>query len=139
MDRERVYAAVKAAQARAIVLAGDSHAFWVNELFDDAGTRAGVEFGTTAITSPGGGDSLPAFPMGEVFAQSNREVVFCDQKAKGFLLLTLTPTEAQADLMAVSSITEPTYETRVVKTYHVTPEAGGVSAPVSGAGDQPLP
>ena len=130
VDRERVYAAVKAAQARAIVLAGDSHAFWVNELFDAAGTRAGVELGTTAITSPGGGDSLPAFPIGEVFAQANKEVVFCDQKAKGFLLLTLTPTEAKADLMAVSNITEPTYESRIVKTYRVTPEQGGLSAPV---------
>uniref|UniRef100_UPI00286E4305 alkaline phosphatase D family protein n=1 Tax=Phenylobacterium sp. TaxID=1871053 RepID=UPI00286E4305 len=129
VDRERVYAAVKAAQARAIVLAGDSHAFWVNELFDAAGTRAGVEFGTTAITSPGGGDSLPAFQIGEVFAQANKEVVFCDQKAKGFLLLTLTPTEAKADLMAVSNITQPTYETRVAKTYRVTPEQGGLSAP----------
>ncbi|HQT54416.1 MAG TPA: alkaline phosphatase D family protein [Phenylobacterium sp.] len=129
VDRERVYAAVKAAQARAIVLAGDSHAFWVNELFDDAGARAGVEFGTTGITSPGGGDSLPTFPIGEVFAQANREVLFCDQNAKGFLLLTLTPNEAKADLMAVSNITEPTYDTRVVKTYRVTPEAGGLSAP----------
>ena len=129
VDRERVYAAVKAAQARAIVLAGDSHAFWVNELFDDAGARAGVEFGTTGITSPGGGDSLPTFPIGEVFAQANREVLFCDQNAKGFLLLTLTPNEAKADLMAVSNITEPIYDTRVVKTYRVTPEAGGLSAP----------
>ena len=129
VDRERVYGAVKAAQARAIVLSGDSHAFWVNELFDDAGARAGVEFGTTGITSPGGGDTLTAFPLGEVFASANKEVIFNDQRAKGFILLTLTPTEARADLMAVSNITEPTYETRVVKTYRVTPEDGGLSAP----------
>ncbi|CAN5681750.1 alkaline phosphatase [soil metagenome] len=130
VDRERVYAAVKAAQARAIVLSGDSHAFWVNELFDDAGGRAGVEFGTTGITSPGGGDALKAFPIGEVFASANKEVVFSDQSAKGFILLTLTPTEARADLMAVSNITEPTFETRVAKSYRVTPEQGGLSAPV---------
>ena len=131
-DRERVYAGIKAAGARAIVLSGDSHAFWVNELFDDKGARAAVEFGTTGITSPGGGDALKAFPIGDLFASANREVLFSDQAAKGFLLLTLTPTEARADLMAVSNITEPTYETRVVKTYRVTPEAGGVSAPVEG-------
>ncbi|WP_340646531.1 alkaline phosphatase D family protein [Phenylobacterium sp.] len=131
VDRERVYAAVKAAQARAIVLSGDSHAFWVNELFDDAGTRAAVEFGTTGITSPGGGDTLTAFPLGEVFVSANKEVVFNDQRAKGFILLTLTPTEARADLMAVSNITEPTYETRVVKSFRVTPAQGGLSAPVA--------
>ena len=67
-----------------------------------------------------------------MFAKANREVVFNDQAAKGFILLTLTPGEAKADLMAVSNITEPTYETRVVKTYRVAPEAGGVSAPVEG-------
>ncbi|WP_421934214.1 alkaline phosphatase D family protein [Phenylobacterium sp.] len=129
-DRERLYAAIRAAQARAIVLSGDSHAFWVNELFDQGGARAGVEFGTTGITSPGGGDLLTAFPIGEVFASANREVVYNHQSAKGFVLLTLTPAEARADLMAVSNITEPTYETRTLKTYRVTPQAGGLSAPV---------
>ncbi|CAN5581506.1 alkaline phosphatase [soil metagenome] len=131
VDRERVYAAVTAAHARAIVLSGDSHAFWVNELFDEAGARAGVEFGTTGITSPGAGDVLTAFPIGEVFASANKEVVFSDQAAKGFVLLTLTPTEAKGELMAVSNITEPTFETRVVKTFKVTPEPGGLSAPVA--------
>ena len=131
VDRERIYAAVKAAQARAIVLSGDSHAFWVNELFDDGGSRAAVEFGTTGITSPSGGDILSALPLGEVFASANKEVIFNDQRAKGFVLLTLTPAEARADLVAVSNITEPTFETRVVKTFRVTPEAGGVSAPVA--------
>ncbi|MDO8379585.1 MAG: alkaline phosphatase, partial [Phenylobacterium sp.] len=103
--------------------------FWVNELFDQGGARAGVEFGATGITSPGGGDLLTAFPIGEVFASANREVVYNHQSAKGFVLLTLTPDEARADLMAVSNITEPTYETKVLKTYRVTPEAGGLSAP----------
>ncbi len=130
VDRERVYAAVNAAQARAIVVSGDSHAFWVNELFDQAGTRAGVEFGTTGITSPGGSDAMPSFPLGEMFAQANKEVLFSDQAAKGFVLLTLTPTEAKGELMAVSNITEPTFETRVVKTFKVTPEQGGLSAPI---------
>ena len=60
---------------------------------------------------------------------ADQKVIFNDQRAKGFILLTLTPTEARADLMAVSNITEPTYETRVVKTYRVTPEDGGLSAP----------
>ena len=129
VDRERVYAAIAAAQARAIVLSGDSHAFWVNELFDDAGRRAGVELGTTGITSPGGGDTLTAFPVGEIFASANKEVVYNHQSAKGFVLLTLTPTQARADLVVVSNITAPTYETSVLKTYRVMPEIGGLSAP----------
>ncbi len=126
-DRERVYDAVKAAGARTIVLSGDSHAFWANELHDAAGTRVAAEFGTTGITSPGGGDAIKAFSVGEVFASANKEVVFSDQAAKGFVLLSLSREEAKAELMAVSSIVSKTFETRVVKTFVVKPEARGVS------------
>ena len=126
-DRERVYEAVKAAGARAIVLSGDSHAFWANELHDAKGARVAAEFGTTGITSPGAGDTIKAFSVGEVFASANKEVVFSDQSAKGFVLLSLSREEAKAELMAVSSIVSKTFETRVVKTFVVKPEARGVS------------
>ncbi|WP_312160670.1 alkaline phosphatase D family protein [Phenylobacterium sp.] len=126
-DRERVYDAIKAAGAHAIVLAGDSHAFWANELYDDAGDRVAAEFGTTGITSPGANDSIKGFSVGELFA-ANKEVVFSDQAAKGFVLLTLTRQEARAELMTVSTIVSKTFETKVLKTFKVTPEARGVSA-----------
>jgi alkaline phosphatase D len=126
-DRERVYGAVKAAGARPIVLTGDSHAFWANELSEAAGARVAVEFGTTGITSPGGGDALPSFPIGEIFSGANEEVVFSDQSSKGFILLTLTRTEAKAEMIAVSTIVQPTYATKVVKTFVVKPDGAGVS------------
>ncbi|HVK43142.1 MAG TPA: alkaline phosphatase D family protein [Phenylobacterium sp.] len=126
-DRERVYQAVKAAGAHAIVLSGDSHAFWANELHDAAGARVAAEFGTTGITSPGGGDAIKAFSVGEVFASANKEVVFSDQAAKGFILLTLEREQAKAELMAVSTIVAKPFETRVVKAFVVKPEANGVS------------
>lgn len=127
-DRERVYDAIKAAEARAIVLAGDSHAFWANELHDASGRRVAAEFGTTGITSPGGGDVIKSFKVGEVFASANKEVVFSDQAAKGFVLLTLTRDAAKAELMAVSSIHSPAFETKTLKTFLVKPEGKGVSA-----------
>ena len=126
-DRERVYDAVKAAGARAIVLSGDSHAFWANELHDAGGRRVAAEFGTTGITSPGAGDTIKAFSVGEVFASANREVVFSDQAAKGFVLLSLSREEAKAELVAVSTIIAKPFETRVIKTFVVKPEAMGVS------------
>ena len=126
-DRERVYDAVKAAGARAIVLSGDSHAFWANELHDAGGRRVAAEFGTTGITSPGAGDTIKAFSVGEVFASANREVVFSDQAAKGFVLLSLSREEAKAEFVAVSTIIAKPFETRVIKTFVVKPEAMGVS------------
>ena len=75
---------------------------------------------------------LPLLLASARSASANKEVLFSEQAAKGFVLLTLTPDQARADLMAVSNITEPTFETRVVKTYRVTPHAAGVSAPGEG-------
>jgi len=125
-DRQRVYDIFTAAKARPIVLAGDSHMFWANELWDDAGkTRVAAEFGTTSVTSPGYGDVLPGVPLGEAFAQRNREVKYVHPSAKGFLLLTLEHGKATGELIAVSTIVDTKYETSVLKRFVVTPASGG--------------
>jgi alkaline phosphatase D len=128
-DRQRFYGLVEKARANAIVVSGDSHAFWANELFDaeTGGKRVAVEFGTAAISSPGPGESIAAFPLGEAFAKHNREVLFNNQTAHGFLLLTLTHSLATGELMAVSSIKDRAFTTKAIATYHVTPGASGVS------------
>jgi alkaline phosphatase D len=128
--RERLYAMFKEAGARPIVLSGDSHSFWANELFDASGhRRVAAEFGTTGITSPGYGDILPGLPLGEAFAERNAEVVYADPAAKGFVLLTLEHGKATADMVAVSTIFDKAYTTKVLKRFVVTPtEGGGVNA-----------
>ncbi|WP_269714397.1 alkaline phosphatase D family protein [Caulobacter sp. NIBR2454] len=124
-DRERLYAAFTAAKAAPIVLAGDSHTFWVNELYDAGGKRVAAEFGASSITSPGFGDYLPQAPIGPAFMERNKEVVFCDAHTKGFVLLTMTKDQAKGELVTVSTILSPAYETNVLKTYAVKPAAGG--------------
>ena len=126
IDRERVYAQFRRAKARPIVVSGDSHAFWANELADANGRRVACEFSGTAITSPGADDVLQ-LRTGPAFAKRSPEVKFCDQGAKGFVLLTLSRKEARAELMAVSTITSKSFETRALKTYRVTPDGAGVS------------
>jgi alkaline phosphatase D len=133
-DRARVYDIFKAGKARPIVLAGDSHAFWANELWDDAGaTRVAAEFGVTSVTSPGYGDYLPGAPLDQAYVARNKEVKFTDQAAKGFLLLTLEHGRATGELIAVSTILDPKYQTRVLKRFVVTPgDGGGVKALAEG-------
>jgi alkaline phosphatase D len=128
-DRQRLYEIVKQARANCIVVSGDSHAFWANELYDaeEGGRRVAVEFGTTGITSPGAEDSLKTIPYGELVARHNREVLWNDQKAKGFVLLTLTRTDAKADFVAVSSIVEKDFTAGALRTYRATPGKSGVS------------
>jgi alkaline phosphatase D len=129
-DRERLYDIFKSAKANPIVLSGDSHMFWVNELWDDAGkTRVAAEFGGTSVTSPGYGDLMPGAPLGEAFVARNKEVKYSHPSAKGFILLTLEHGKATGELIAVSTILEEAYTTSVLKRFVVTPgKAGGVEA-----------
>ncbi|MGZ5956620.1 MAG: alkaline phosphatase D family protein [Caulobacteraceae bacterium] len=129
-DRQRFYSLVQKARANAIVVSGDSHAFWANELFDaeTGGKRVAVEFGAAAITSSGPGVSVAPAPLGEAMARHNREVLFNDQTANGFVLLTLTHKAATGELIAVSTTREKAFTTRAVATYRATPGPGGVSA-----------
>ncbi len=128
-DRQRLYGLIEKAHANAIVVSGDSHAFWANELYDAevGGKRVAVEFGAAGITSPGPGEAIAQIPLGDAFAKYNREVLFNNQTAKGFVLLTLTHSEATAELIAVSSIRDKAFTTKPIAIYHVTPGASGVS------------
>lgn len=100
--RERLYASFRRAKAQPIVLSGDSHAAWTNNLYDDGGALVATEFGATAITSPSYGSILPG--LGATLAAANREVVFCDQEMKGYTLVHLTPDRVVAEHVAVSTI-----------------------------------
>ena len=128
-DRERLYRILQESRANCVVVSGDSHAFWANELQADSGQgrRVAVEFGATSITSPGDGEYFPELPLGAMFVKRNREVRFCDMTAKGFVLLTLAHEAATGELIAVSTIADKTYETKVLKRYRATPGPDGVS------------
>lgn len=128
-DRERLYGLFTGARARPIVVSGDSHSFWANDLKDKDGRRVAAEFGTTGITSPGAGELAPGVDYGQVIARANPEVIYNNQVAKGFVLLTLTREQALAEMVAVSTIVEKDFTAAAVKRWVVTPDGTGVSAP----------
>ncbi|PAX08317.1 alkaline phosphatase D family protein [Sphingomonas lenta] len=113
--RERLYQSFARAGVRPVVLAGDSHASWANDLHDASDRLVAAEFGATAVTSPSYGDLLPG--IGTLIEQASPEVAFCDQDNKGYLLLTLTPEQAVADFQAVSTVTAKPFTTRSVARY----------------------
>ena len=119
--RERLYASFARAGVQPIVLSGDSHAAWANDLADASGRLAAAEFGATAITSPSYGDLLPG--IGALIADASPEVRWCDQDAKGFLHLTLTPEEAVADFRAVSTVYARDFTTRTAARWRSRPGA----------------
>ncbi len=121
--RERMFDAIKIAQGNAIIVSGDSHAFWANELHDAEGAYVAAEFGTSSVTSPSPGDELPGVDLGRIFMDQCPEVSFCDQHAKGYVKLTLTRGEAHAELIAMPVTTKP-YQAAVLATFRLTPAPG---------------
>lgn len=111
----------------ALVLTGDSHAFWLNALFDDWGQARGLELGTTGITSPGDfaafGPELGAL-IDQRLADHNPEVLWTDNIPRGWLKVTLERAQATAEYLALSTVTGTNYTQRVHKRVVLTREGG---------------
>jgi alkaline phosphatase D len=128
--RARALAAFRAAHGNTIVLSGDSHAAWANEL-DDGHGRVAVEFAGTSITSPSEAEYFgrAGIDFDAGIRARNPQVKWTDHVKRGFLLLTLTRTQAKAEYFAVSTILARTFETSLDAAFIVAPHNGpGIGA-----------
>jgi alkaline phosphatase D len=127
--RERLFDAIKLSNANTVVVSGDSHSFWVNELFDAPGTtRVAAEFGTGSVTSPSLGESFRSVDMGKLFADQNKEVLFNEQLRHGYVKLTVTKDSVTGELVS-TEITKKPYAAETFSTWRVRPGDGpGVGA-----------
>ncbi len=96
----------------AVVLTGDIHTSWGNDLRRGAGpftpgTPVAVEFVVTSITSPG----FPFNVGAGVIQSSNQHVKYIDLTQNGYLILDLTEQAAQSDWYYISTKTEPDFTT----------------------------
>ncbi|MDV6331271.1 alkaline phosphatase D family protein [Asticcacaulis sp. 201] len=126
-ERERFYAMTKAAGARTIVLSGDSHTAWANELHDAAGNQVAVELGVTAITSPTRWLELPGLDLAQTLADQNEEVVAADDTNNGFVLVTLTPDEMIGEWKSVDTITSRQFTCTTQQRFVVKASEGGMT------------
>jgi len=131
-ERARVYEAMRASGGNPLVVTGDSHNAWANELEDAQGLVA-VEFGATSITSPSETDYFSA--AGVDFAAATRarnpHIKWSDGANRGFLLLTLTHEQALAEYMVVSSVQSAAYETTRAAAFTVAPNEGAGVGPLT--------
>lgn len=132
--RERFYDVCKSADVQdLIVLTGDSHSFWMNELADDLGNPMGVEIGTAGITSPGdfiesGFTSDEAKALDKAFADLLDEVVWTDNMHQGYVRIVLEQDRAVADFIAVRTVLQPDPTTRVVRSFTLSHDGVSVVA-----------
>ena len=116
--REDFYTmARKAGASDLLVLTGDSHSFWANQLFNAKGKSMGLELGTAGITSPGDFEEFGedvAESMDHQLAEHNKEIVWTDGRHRGFVKLTLTEEEGRAQYVTVSDILTEKYTLDVI-------------------------
>jgi phosphodiesterase/alkaline phosphatase D-like protein len=118
--RERFYATADAHNANdLLVLTGDTHESWANQLSTKEGKSMGVELGTPSVTSPGTGayfgEAAPEFSR--LLTEKNDDIIYHDLSYHGYIDLTLTPSSGHADFIGVSTIYSPKYEAEIRKSF----------------------
>ncbi|MDA0273075.1 MAG: alkaline phosphatase D family protein, partial [Proteobacteria bacterium] len=113
--RERFYDLAEASGATdLLVLTGDSHSFWANQLFTDDGQAMGLEIGTAGISSPGdfvesGFEPSNAARLDRIFAENIEEVRWTDNLHQGYVCLVIEPDVVTTSYQVVSTVLTPDY------------------------------
>jgi phosphodiesterase/alkaline phosphatase D-like protein len=126
-ERERLFAALREAGADVITLTGDVHSFWANELTDAQGNLVGTEFVGSSVTSPAPFSSFaaPGVDYGQMMRDANPDVAHCNMVDHGYICLTLTPGEAQADYVTVSTILQRDYRAGLDSQWRIRRPSNG--------------
>ncbi len=111
--REAFYKALSTAGIHdMLVLTGDAHEFWLNELTTEAGKKLGMEVVTSSVSS----ETLTAY-LGDgtadhnlLLTQSNEDVRYYNALINGYIDLTVTPKKAHVKMVGISTVRSQDYE-----------------------------
>lgn len=119
--RQRVLTTAKSLNKNLVVLAGDSHNAWANNLTTDDGTAVGVEFATSSVSSPGFEEYIPnpSAQVKAVLTQLIGGLEYINPSDRGYMVITVTPESCQSEWIFVSNILQQTYSSRVEQTLRV--------------------
>lgn len=117
--REILLGTVAALGKRLVVLAGDTHNAWHNDLTLMDGTKVGEEFATHSVSSPGLEKYLATIAPAQT-AAIFRGVVdtlrYCDTHRRGFLLMSFTPEAATGAWHVLDTVKSSSYTVGVAHT-----------------------
>lgn len=135
--RETVLGLARDLDKNLVVLAGDTHNAWASNLADAAGTAVGVEFATASVSSPGletyrTSEHPDALAAGLVRLIDTLK--FTDTSHRGFMVVTATPDQCEAEWHFLTTVKQPDYRRFVGTRLRVLPGAGNrVLRPVESA------
>lgn len=122
--RETVLNMARTLNKNLVVLAGDTHNAWASDLADVNGQAVGVEFGVPSVTSPGFEGYFPTAAPATVAAGMEQLIgplQYAETASRGFVVLTVTPTETRAEYRYVDTVQSKTYTASVGKTLRMLP------------------
>lgn len=130
-EREALLGTAYGADKNLVVLAGDTHNGWANNLKDANGNQVGVEFAAASVSSGGLETYLKLRPeqAGE-FARDLEvlvdDLVYSNTKDRGYMVVSFTPKRAQARWIYVDTVKRPEFseKTSASRILKVLPGAG---------------
>jgi alkaline phosphatase D len=125
-SRERIQRGwVDRAVRNPLVLTGDVHTAWANDLkanyADGASATIGTELVCTSITSRGDGTATTTIPN----AATNPHLKFYSDR-RGYVRTSITRTHISADFRALDSVSKPDAAARTVKSFTILDGRPGV-------------
>jgi alkaline phosphatase D len=128
-ERELILSTAKSMNHNLVVIAGDTHNAWANELKDYKGNAVGVEFATSSVSSPGLeyylNIPLEQIPATEAAIVGMVEhLKYANLKDRGYMMLTFTPEEVRSDWHYVDSILTKDFTLASDRSYSAVTKIG---------------
>ncbi|HHD78596.1 MAG TPA: alkaline phosphatase [Epsilonproteobacteria bacterium] len=114
-EREAILGTAKALDKNLVVLSGDTHNAWANDLKDMHGDQVGVEFATTSVTSPGLEDYLGLPDVGSsmefegVLSLLIDDLKYANTFDRGFMTMEFSKDEAISEWHFVDNYHSKSY------------------------------
>jgi len=132
INRETLLQTIRQTGKKLVVLSGDSHNAWFNDLRTlDGSAKVGVEFATASVTAPGYesaglGELAPLIDGSAVAAGANGtraglidDVNYVETKRRGYLLVTVTANNVKGEFVFVDTVRSKSYTATIGKTVTV--------------------
>lgn len=98
-----------------VVLAGDTHNAWASNLMAGNGSKAGLEFGTHSVTSPGidgffNYDSKKMSHAERTLMTRVKDLEYVNVRGRGFMLVEFSRNKVRTEWHFVSDVKKPNYK-----------------------------
>ena len=113
-----------------LVVTGDAHEFWVNDLTSEAGEKVGLELVTTSVSSK----TLTAYLGGAtaeynlLLTQSNPDALYYNALHNGYIDLTLGRTKGHVKMVGINTVIETDYDAFTVAEFTLRKSGDTVKA-----------